>query len=147
VQFGLTTAAMTGASVVGSFVGQKAVTRAGVRPVAAVGMVLLALGSLALLAALPQVVALVVFGAGLGAAFVGAQIAAVSGAADDDSGLAAGIADTSFTVGGALGVAVLSTIGDSRGALVAAVALAVLGLVAAISLRAERSPVVAASAS
>ena len=108
VQFGLTTAAMTVASVVGSFAGQAVVTRAGVRAVAVAGTALLAVGSIAL-TTLPPVVGLVVFGAGLGAAFVSAQIAAVSGAAADDAGLAAGIADTSFAVGGALGVAVLST--------------------------------------
>ena len=109
VQFGLTTAAMTGASVVGSFAGQAVVTRTGVRAVARAGMALLAVGSLAL-TTLPLVVGLVVFGAGLGAAFVSAQIAAVSGAAASDSA-GGGIADTSFAVGGALGVAVLSTIG------------------------------------
>ena len=81
------------------------------------------------------------FGAGLGAAFVSAQIAAVSGAAADDAGLAAGIADTSFAVGGALGVAVLSTIGDTRSALVVAAGVAVLGLVVGAALRADRSTV------
>ena len=109
VRFGLTTAAMTVASVVGSFAGQAVVTRAGVRSVAVAGTALLAVGSVAL-TTLPTVVGLVVFGAGLGAAFVSAQIAAVSGAAAGDAGLAAGIADTSFAIGGALGVAVLSTI-------------------------------------
>ena len=138
VQFGLTTAAMTGASVVGSFVGQAVVTRTGVRAVARAGMALLAVGSLAL-TTLPLVVGLVVFGAGLGAAFVSAQIAAVSAAAAGDSGLAAGIADTSFAVGGALGVAVLSTIGGTRIALVVAALVAVVGLVGAAALRTERT--------
>jgi len=129
MQFGLATAAMTGMSVVGSFAGQAVVTRRGVGPVAAAGMLLLALGSLVLAAAtVPMVVGLLVFGAGLGAAFVGAQIAAVSGAPDGDSGLAAGIADTSFTVGGALGVALLSTLADVRVALLVAAALAVVGM-------------------
>ena len=57
---------------------------------------------------------LLVFGTGLGAAFVGAQIAALSGVRNAESGLAAGIADTCFTIGGALGLAVLSTVAASR---------------------------------
>ncbi|GEK22747.1 MFS transporter [Cellulomonas xylanilytica] len=137
VHFGLTTAAMTGASVVGSVVGQAVVTRVGVRAVAVAGTALLAAGSVAL-TTLPAV-GLVVFGAGLGAAFVSAQIAAVSGAAPDDSGLAAGIADTSFAVGGALGVAVLSTVEGTGSALVVAAIVAALGLVAATSLGAHRA--------
>ena len=140
VLFGLTTAAMTAASVAGSFAGQAVVTRAGVRAVAVAGTALLAVGSIAL-ATLPPVVGLVVFGAGLGAAFVSAQIAAVSGAAADDAGLAAGIADTSFAVGGALGVAVLSTVDGTRSALVVAAGVAVLGLVVGTALRVERSTV------
>lgn len=142
VQFGLTTAAMTVASVVGSVAGQAVVTRTGVRAVAVVGTALLAVGSLAL-PTLPLVVGLAVFGAGLGAAFVSAQIAAVSGAEPDDAGLAAGVADTSFAVGGALGVAVLSTVDGTRGALVVAAGVAVLGLAVAATLRADRSTVAA----
>lgn len=140
VQFGLTTAAMTGASVLGSFAGQAVVTRAGVRAVAVAGTALLAVGCVAL-TTLPLVVGLVVFGAGLGAAFVSAQIAAVSGVGADDAGLAAGIADTSFAIGGALGVAVLSTIGDTRTALVVAAGVAALGLVVGAALRTDRSTV------
>ncbi|KQR10554.1 MFS transporter [Cellulomonas sp. Leaf334] len=144
VQFGLTTAAMTVASVAGSFAGQAVVTRAGVRTVAVAGTALLAVGSVAL-TALPLGVGLVVFGAGLGAAFVSAQIAAVSGVADDDAGLAAGIADTSFAIGGALGVAVLSTVGDTRTALVVAAGVAAVGVVVGTVLRADRSTVSAAA--
>ena len=139
VQFGIATAAMTGMSVVGSFAGQAVVTRRGVGPVAAAGMLLLAVGSLVLAAvAVPLVVGLLVFGAGLGAAFVGAQIAAVSGAPDADSGVAAGIADTSFAVGGALGVALLSTLADTRTALLVAAALAVAGLASMVVVRSGR---------
>lgn len=116
------------------------VTRAGVRAVAVAGTALLAVGCVAL-TTLPTVVGLVVFGVGLGAAFVSAQIAAVSGPGVGDAGLAAGIADTSFAVGGALGVAVLSTIGDTRTALVVGAGVAVLGLVAGTTLRADRATV------
>ncbi|GEL98685.1 MFS transporter [Cellulomonas terrae] len=140
VQFGLTTAALTGASVLGSFAGQAVVTRVGVRAVAVAGTVLLAVGCVALTTPAP-VVGLVVFGAGLGAAFVSAQIAAVSGVAVADAGLAAGFADTSFAIGGALGVAVLSTVGDTRTALFVGAGVAALGLVVGTALRAERPTV------
>jgi MFS family permease len=141
VEFGLTTAAMTGASVVGSFVAQVLVTRHGVRPVAMGGMLLLALGSV-LLARGPglDIVGLLVLGAGLGAAFVGAQIAAVSGTPDRDTGLVSGVADTSFTIGGALGVAVLAAIPGTRGALLVAAGLALVGLAVATTLLKERTP-------
>jgi MFS family permease len=51
-----------------------------------------------------------VFGVGMGAAFVCAQIAALDGAADADSGLAAGVVDTSFSIGTALGIAVCTSV-------------------------------------
>ncbi|MEV7808731.1 MFS transporter [Microbispora sp. NPDC088329] len=71
--FGLVTAAMTAASVAGALIGQRVVTRLGVRPVAASGVLLLGAACL-LLARLssggstaPLLVALPVFGAGMGA--------------------------------------------------------------------------------
>jgi MFS family permease len=57
---------------------------------------------------------LLVFGAGLGSAFVAAQIAALTGAAERESGLAAGLADSSFNIGSALGIAILSTVAVAR---------------------------------
>ncbi|HEY2206515.1 MAG TPA: hypothetical protein VGH99_18790, partial [Pseudonocardia sp.] len=51
-----------------------------------------------------------VFGVGMGAAFVCAQIAALDGAPDADSGLAAGVVDTSFSIGNALGIAVCTSV-------------------------------------
>ncbi|OLT11680.1 hypothetical protein BJF78_26330 [Pseudonocardia sp. CNS-139] len=45
--------------------------------------------------------ALLVFGAGVGAAFVACQIAALTGVREDESGLAAGLVDTSFHLGNA----------------------------------------------
>jgi predicted MFS family arabinose efflux permease len=106
-----------------------------VRPVAMSGLALLAGGSL-LLARVPgpDLVGLLVFGAGLGAAFVSAQIAAVASAPEDDTGLVAGIADTSFTIGGLLGVAVMATIPATRSALVLGAGVAVVGLVLAATL-------------
>ncbi len=53
-------------------------------------------------------------GIGLGASFVPVTIAAVTGITERDAGLASGLINTSQQVGGALGLAVLATIADSR---------------------------------
>ena len=50
---------------------------------------------------------------GLGLAFVTSTIAAVSGVADREAGLASGLINTSQQIGGALGLAVLATIANS----------------------------------
>ncbi|MCX4389903.1 hypothetical protein OG777_23625 [Micromonospora peucetia] len=55
-------------------------------------------------------IALLVFGAGMGTATVCAQIAAFTGVAERDSGLAAGLANTCFAVGTALGVAIAAAL-------------------------------------
>jgi EmrB/QacA subfamily drug resistance transporter len=121
VQFGLMTAVMTVTSAAGAYTAQAIVTRAGVRRVGAAGMTLAATACLLL----TQVSAngsywpdlffgLLVFGAGLGSAFVASQIAALTGAAEQESGLAAGLADSSFNIGSALGIATLSTVAVAR---------------------------------
>jgi hypothetical protein len=51
---------------------------------------------------------------GLGFAFVTTTIAAVSGVRDEESGLASGLINTSQQIGGALGLAVLATIANTR---------------------------------
>jgi EmrB/QacA subfamily drug resistance transporter len=53
-------------------------------------------------------------GAGLGLAFVPITIAAVAGIEEREAGLASGLINTSQQIGGALGLAVLATIADSR---------------------------------
>ena len=52
--------------------------------------------------------------AGLGFAFVTTTIAAVSGVREQESGLASGLINTSQQIGGALGLAVLATVANSR---------------------------------
>ena len=52
--------------------------------------------------------------AGLGFAFVPMMIAAVSGVSGRDAGLASGLINTSQQIGGALGLAILATIANSR---------------------------------
>jgi hypothetical protein len=51
---------------------------------------------------------------GLGLAFVTSTIAAVSGVDAEEAGLASGLINTSQQVGGALGLAVLATVANSR---------------------------------
>jgi hypothetical protein len=51
---------------------------------------------------------------GLGFGFVTSTIAAVSGVEEQEQGLASGLINTSQQIGGALGLAVLSTIATSR---------------------------------
>ena len=97
------------------------VTKIGFKPVLAAGLALIATG----LAWFSQVSVggsftsdvlgpslLAAFG--LGFAFVPVTIAAVSGVSQEDSGLASGLINTSQQVGGALGLAVLATLANSR---------------------------------
>jgi EmrB/QacA subfamily drug resistance transporter len=58
--------------------------------------------------------AMIVLGAGLGLSFVPITIAATSGVAAADSGLASGLLNTTQQVGGSLGLAILSSISTSR---------------------------------
>jgi EmrB/QacA subfamily drug resistance transporter len=58
--------------------------------------------------------AMVVMGVGLGMSFVPITIAATSGVAAEDSGLASGLLNTTQQVGGSLGLAVLSAVATSR---------------------------------
>jgi MFS family permease len=162
VRFGLVAAVMTVTAIAGALLNQRIATRLGVRWVAAAGTVLLgsacllltrisADGSLGLLLA-----ALLIFGAGMGAAAVCSQIAALTGVAEQDSGLAAGLVDTSFAVGIALGVANCSSVAAARtsaaggltplaltsgqqAAFSAASLFATLGLIIALTLRGKRT--------
>jgi EmrB/QacA subfamily drug resistance transporter len=120
-EFGLSFVISPVAAAVGMIVGQSAVARVGFRPVAAMGMALLGAGSLLL----TQVSAggsylgdifpgILAFGCGVGPAFATATIAALAGVAERDSGLASGLSNTAFQLGGALGVAIVSTVAVSR---------------------------------
>jgi EmrB/QacA subfamily drug resistance transporter len=95
--------------------------RFGVRVIAAVGMLLTA-GSLVLLTQLPVngsyaadlLPALIVSALGLGAVFMPLTLIATTGLKNEDQGLASGLFNTSQQIGGALGLAVLSTIAASK---------------------------------
>jgi EmrB/QacA subfamily drug resistance transporter len=95
--------------------------RIGVRPVAAVGM-LLTTGGLLLLTQLPVhgsyvadvLPSIVLSSLGMGAVFMPLTLIATTGLDNDDQGLASGLFNTSQQVGGALGLAVLSTLATSK---------------------------------
>jgi EmrB/QacA subfamily drug resistance transporter len=121
VRFGLTSLVFPVMAAVGSILGQSLVLRVGFRPVAAVGMALMGGGALLL----TQVsvggsyfgdifFGLLVFGPGVGLAFVTASIAALAGVPEHESGLASGLSNTSFQVGAALGVAIVTTVAVTR---------------------------------
>jgi EmrB/QacA subfamily drug resistance transporter len=95
--------------------------RIGVRPVAAVGMVLTAAG-LVLLTQLPVhgsyvadvLPAMILTSLGMGAVFMPLTLVATTGLDNEDQGLASGLFNTSQQIGGALGLAILSTIAAGR---------------------------------
>ena len=55
-----------------------------------------------------------IIGVGIGFSFVPISIAALAGVAPSEAGLASGLINTSQQIGGALGIAALSTIATSR---------------------------------
>jgi predicted MFS family arabinose efflux permease len=121
LEFGATFVVTPIAAAVGMTVGQAAVQKVGFRPVAATGMALLGAGSLLLTQASvggsyfgDMFFGLLVFGAGIGPAFVTASIAALAGVAEHESGVASGLSNTAFQLGGALGVAIVTTVAVTR---------------------------------
>ncbi len=97
------------------------VTRFGIRVPLAVGLLLAAVG-LALFARAPLagnfvvdvLPAMILLGLGAGTAFNPVLLAAMSDVAQEESGLASGVVNTSFMMGGALGLAILASLAASR---------------------------------
>jgi EmrB/QacA subfamily drug resistance transporter len=97
------------------------VTKLGPKPVMGTGLVAIAAGLLLFSRVSPDgsyvpnvLIPSVVAAFGLGFSFVPLTIAAVSGVAEHEAGLASGLINTAQQVGGALGLAILSTIASSR---------------------------------
>jgi len=151
-------------AVIGTATAQAIATRGGVRRVAAVAMALTGLGSLLLTQvsvggsyAGDLLFALLLLGPGIGAAYVAGSIASLTGVAESEAGLASGLNNASFQIGGAVGVAILSTVAVSgahgadplaaltngyQSAFAVAIAVAALGTVAAaLLLGGRRGPV------
>jgi predicted MFS family arabinose efflux permease len=156
LEFGLASVVMPVTAAVGSIAGQAIATKGGLRSITIIGMTLTGLGCLLL----TQVsvdgsylgdifFGLLIFGPGLGAAYVAGSIGSLAGVAESDAGLASGLNNSSFQIGGAVGVAILSTVavsqadgGDPLAALTngfqsafaTAIIFAVVGLLVAIAL-------------
>ena len=106
---------------IGATIAEKLIPRVGLRPVLMTGMLVAAAG-LAVLAATtkvgghyPGVVGgLFPMSIGMGATFVSLTLVATTNVEERDAGLASGIFNTSQQIGGALGLAVLSSIANSK---------------------------------
>jgi EmrB/QacA subfamily drug resistance transporter len=163
VEFGLASAVMPVTAALGSTTGQAIATKTGrLRPIVAASMALTGLGCLLL----TQVsvdgsylgdifFGLLIFGPGLGAGYVAGSIASLAGVPESEAGLASGLNNTSFQIGGAVGVAIVSSVAISQAdgaeplaaltngyqsAFTAAIAFTALGLVALLLLGKRRSP-------
>jgi EmrB/QacA subfamily drug resistance transporter len=153
--------AVAGTAIFTSAIAAQLVTRIGVKPVLVTGMVTLtaglvyftqvSVGGSYLGDLLPGFLLIAV---GIGFAFVPISIAALAGIQPAEAGLASGLINTSQQIGGALGIAALSSIATSRtdhalaggatqasalvtgfhGAFLAGVIIAALGIVASLTL-------------
>lgn len=107
-------------SIVGAFAGQHFVTKTGLRPVilSSIVGIAIALGLLSQISVggslVVLFVALVILGIGAGSLFAGASIAALTGVADRDHGIASGIEETTYQIGSPIGIAILSAVAVSR---------------------------------
>ena len=117
METGIAYIAVAGSSIVWAMVAQQLVTRVGVKPVLVSGMSLLTVGLLYFTQVsvdgsylgdlLPGFLIIAV---GMAFAFVSISIAALAGVPAKDAGLASGLINTSQQIGGALGIAVLSSV-------------------------------------
>jgi EmrB/QacA subfamily drug resistance transporter len=153
--------AVAGTAIFTSAIAAQLVTRIGVKPILLIGMTTLtaglvyftqvSVGGSYLGDLLPGFLLIAV---GIGFSFVPISIAALAGVQAAEAGLASGLINTSQQIGGALGIAALSTIATSRtddavangssqaaalvtgfhGAFVAGVIIAGLGIVATLTL-------------
>jgi EmrB/QacA subfamily drug resistance transporter len=112
---------LAGSIILSAGIASQLVTRMGFKPVLLAGLALIA-GGLVWFAQVPVSGSFasdllgpsLLAAVGLGFAFVPVTIAAVAGVTDREAGLASGLINTSQQIGGALGLAILATIADSR---------------------------------
>jgi MFS family permease len=163
--------AVAGTAILWSAVAAQLVTRVGVKPVLVAGMTTLTAG----LVYFTQVSVggsyvgdllpgFLLIGIGIGFSFVPISIAALAGVEAAEAGLASGLINTSQQIGGALGIAALSTVATSQtddriaagaavpdalvdgftASFIVGVVIAALGIVAALTLirrdELERAP-------
>jgi EmrB/QacA subfamily drug resistance transporter len=108
-------------AIVSAGVAQALVTKVGVKPVMIVGVTLMGLGNVWFTQvsadgsyAVDLLPGFLAIGVGLGFSFVPMSIAALAGVAPQEAGLASGLFNTSQQIGGALGVALFSTVATNR---------------------------------
>jgi hypothetical protein len=118
---GLSYLPLAGGIIVSAGVASSLVTRFGFKPVLIAGLLLTAGGLVWFSRVSPGgsylgdiLGASLLAAVGLGFAFVPMTVAAVSGVRPDEAGLASGLINTSQQVGGALGLAILAAIANSR---------------------------------
>ena len=158
---GLAYLAVAGTAIVWSGLAAQLVTRVGVKPVLVIGMLTLTAGLVYFMQVSVEgsyvgdlLPGFLLIGLGIGFAFVPISIAALAGVQASEAGLASGLINTSQQIGGALGIAALSTIATSRtedavasgsalpvalvdgftGAFLAGAVIAGIGIVAALTL-------------
>jgi EmrB/QacA subfamily drug resistance transporter len=118
---GLTFVATAGTAVLSAGVAQALTTKVGPKPIMAVGLALLT-GAMIWYAQIPVngkyasdlLPGYLMVGVGIAFAFVPVSIAALAGVAEHEAGLASGLINTSQQIGGAIGVAVASTVFTSH---------------------------------
>jgi MFS family permease len=100
---------------------QALVTRLGPKPVMVAGLTMIVLASLWYTRLsvdyhyFPDLVfAFVLYGAGIALAFIPVSISALAGVASQEAGLASGLINTGQQIGGAIGVAIVSTVAATR---------------------------------
>ena len=112
--------AVAGTAIIWANVAAAAVTRVGVKPALVFGMSMMTLGLLYFTQVSPDGTywrdlfpGFLIVGLGMPFAFVPVTIAAVAGTKPQEAGLASGLINTSQQIGGAVGIAILSTIAVS----------------------------------
>jgi EmrB/QacA subfamily drug resistance transporter len=118
---GLAYLAVAGTAILWSGAAGQLVTRLGVKPVLVIGMAMLTAGLLYFTRVSvggsyvqDLMPGFLIIGVGIGFSFVPISIAALAGVKASEAGLASGLINTSQQIGGALGIAVLSSIATSR---------------------------------
>jgi len=117
IQAGLAFLPFTAGIIIGAGLAQRLVPKLGAREVPLIGMTMAVAGLLLFLRLQPDgqyltdlLPAMILVSIGMGLTFVPVTLIATSGIPPDDAGLASGLFNTSQQVGGALGLAVLTTI-------------------------------------
>ena len=121
METGVAYLAVAGTAIIWSGVAAQLVTRVGVKPVLVSGMTFLTAGlifftqvSVGGSYVTDLLPGFLLIGVGIGFSFVPITIAALAGVEPAEAGLASGLINTSQQIGGALGIAALSTIATTR---------------------------------